>query len=255
MMTIDQNVCIRCASCVSTCPAGIFKQTDDGSITALQQPCLDCFHCTAVCPVQAIGHHELSAEVCYPTPASNNTLLGMLQRRHSYRHFKPETPDRARILNALNAASCAPSAKNQRCCEWTVVLGREKVEELYRLGLSWAKGQHALRHLVWVDRQGRNPVTCGAPCLILAHCPADCSNPPVEGAIAAVYAEQLLVDAGLGTCWGGYMCHIANHCPEVNALLRLPEGHQVQAVLMVGFPDEHFRAQPYRPAAAVHWLE
>lgn len=255
MMTIDQNLCIGCGSCVRTCPAGIFHIEPDGSVAALQQDCLDCFHCTAVCPTHAIGQTELPTEALYPDSADSDSLLGKLQRRHSYRHFKSDTPDAAMIRAALDNAACCPSAKNQRTCQWTVVLGHEKVAELYQLALTWAKGIKNLRHLVWLDRHGRNPVTCGAPCLIFAHCPADCSNPAVESAIAAAYAEQFLTDSGLGTCWGGYMCHIANGCAEIREQLRLPEHHQVQAVLMVGMPDETFLRPPYRPSATIEWIE
>ena len=255
MMTIDQNLCIRCGSCVRTCPAGIFHTEADGTITALQQNCLDCFHCTAVCPTQAIEHHEIPRDQLYPAAAAPDSLLGKLRRRHSYRRFKSDPPDPAVIRAALDRSECRPSAKNQRACQWTVVLGQEKVTELYQLALAWAKGVKQLRHLVWVDRQGRNPVTCNAPCLIFAHCPEDSFNPPIESAIAAAYAEQFLVDSGLGTCWGGYMCHIANDCPEIRAQLRLPENHRVYAVLMVGTPDETFRHVPYRPAAKIEWIE
>lgn len=255
MMSIDQNLCIRCGSCIRTCPAGIFRKEEDGSIAALQQACLNCFHCTAVCPTKAVAHSDLPREELYPAPAAEGTLLAKLQRRHSQRHFKADTPDADVIRTALDYAACCPSAKNQRAVKWTVVLGKEKVDALYRIALGWAKGVKQLRHLVWVDRQGRNPVTCNAPCLVFAHCPEDCSNPAVEASIATAYAEQFLVDSGLGTCWGGYMSFIANNCPELREALGLPANEQIHAMLMVGMPDETFRHVPYRPAASIRWID
>ena len=255
MMTIDHDLCIRCGSCVKACPMSILKQQEDGSVSAEQKGCLDCFHCAAACPVKAIGHHELGREALYPAPAEEGTLLSKFQRRRSIRHFKSEAPDRTLIQAALDGAAYAPSAKNQQVCQWTVVLGQEQVEALLQTALTWAKGDKDFRHLVWLCRHGMNPVTCGAPCLVIVHAPADSHNPQTDAAIAMALAEQLLVDSGLGTCWGGYLCRMIDRSDELKAALAQPEGHVVCGVLMAGFPDERYPNIPYRPAARIHWVE
>ena len=252
MMTIDQALCIRCGSCVKACPMGIFKQNEDGSVTAEQKECLDCFHCAAACPAKAVGHHELGREALYPAPAAEGSLLSKFQRRRSIRHFKDTTPDPALIRAALDGAAYAPSAKNQQVCRWTVVLGKEKVEELYQLALVWAKGDRDFRHLVWLARHGMNPVTCNAPALILVHAPEDAHNPQTDAAIALALAEQLLAEGGLGTCWGGYLCRMVNRCDELKAALSLPEGHTVYCVLMAGIPDERYPNYGRRVRSELH---
>lgn len=255
MMTIDQNLCIRCGSCVKACPMSIFKQNEDGEITAEQKVCLDCFHCAAACSTKAIGHHQLGREILYPTPAEEGTMLSAFQNRRSIRRFKSNAPDRDLIQAALDGAAYAPSAKNQRLYSWTVALGQEQTEQILQLALAWAKGQRDWRHLVWLHRHGMNPITCGAPCLIFIHAAADSHNPQTDCAIAMTLAEQLLVDSGIGTCWGGYLCRMVNICDELRAALRLPEGHQVYGVLMAGIPDERYPNIPYRPAPDITWVE
>lgn len=252
MMNIDKELCLRCGSCVSACPMGVFHQDESGEVTADQKACMDCFHCTAACPVKAISSQ--GAEDCYPVTVEGS-LLSKFQRRRSIRRFKPDTPDRALIQAALDGAAYAPSAKNQRLYGWTVVLGKEKVEQLYRRSLVWAKTQPDYRHLVWLDRHGRNPVTCGAPGLIFIHCPEESHNPQTDCAIAMTLAEQLLVESGFGTCWAGYLCRMVNQCEELRAALNLPEGHQVYGVLMTGIPDENYPNIPHRPAAEIQWVE
>lgn len=255
MMTIDQNLCVRCGSCVSACPVNIFKQQENGEIIAEQKPCLDCFHCAAACPVKAIEHTELGHDALYPAPAEEGTLLSKVQYRRSIRSFKPDTPDRSIIQAALDGASYAPSAKNQRQYHWTVVLGQEQTEQILQTGLAWAKGERDWRHLVWLHRHGMNPVTCGAPCLIFIHSPEESHNPQTDCAIAMTVAEQLLVDSGIGTCWGGYLCRMVNLCDDLKSALHLPQGHQVYGVLMAGMPNERYLHIPYRPAADIEWVE
>ena len=75
----------------------------------------------------------------------------------------------------------------------------------------------------------------------------------IEYELAA--GEQLLVDSGLGTCWGGYLCRIVNLCDDLKSALHLPEGHRVYGVLMAGMPDERYLHVPYRPAADIEWVE
>lgn len=254
MMTIDKTLCLECGACVKVCPLGIFQRGEDGKVFARQKPCLDCFHCSAACPVQAVGHHQLGREACYPAPAEDG-LLAKFQRRRSIRHFTDQLPDRALIQRALDGAAFAPSSKNQRSCRWTVVLGREQVEHIRRLVLEWAEDQPTFRHLVWADRKGRDPITCGAPCLIFAHCPKESVNPETDTAVAAALADQLLADEGLGTCWGGYLCRAAGLYPPLRELLSLPEGNQVYAVLMAGYAAERYPNIPWRPSAPITWLE
>lgn len=255
MFTIDKDLCIRCKSCVKVCPLGIFTVGEDGSVSAARKECLDCFHCTAACPVRAVTHEELGREACYPAPAPEGTLLRRFQQRRSIRHFKAALPDRAVIQAALDGAAYAPSGHNERPYRWTVVLGRERVERLRRLALDWAEKDPELQHLIWADRHGRDPVTCGAPCLIFAHAPGKAPTGQCDTVIAAALAEQLLSEAGLGTCWGGYLCRIAALSPALRAALELPEDHQVFSVLMVGYPNERYPNLPPRPAASVRWLE
>ena len=254
MFSIDKNLCVDCGLCVKNCPMSIFYRDKAGTVAVREGTCLNCFHCTAACAVGAISHSELG-RASEELPTDDSSLLSRLQRRRSIRHFKDTTPDRAVIQAALDGAAYAPSAKNDRRYQWTVVLGSEAVNRALDLLLAYAKGEPHLRHLVWLNRQGINPITCGAPCLVLAHCPEDCANPVVDSAIATTLAEQLLNDAGLGTCWGGYFQRISNHCAALREELAIPEGHTVHTVLMVGYPDEHYSRLPARPAAQIHWVE
>lgn len=215
---------------------------------------MDCFHCAAACPAHAVVTHGMAEEETYPAaPAS--TLLHALQSRRSVRHFSAALPDKAAIQRALDGAAYAPSGKNEHRNRWTVVYGKEAVQELYQMVLEWAAPVEHYKHLVWLARKGIDPVTCGASCLILGHNHPDALNPQDDTVIATTLAEQLLVESGLGTCWSGYFRTAAQESAAIQKRLGLPEGHRVYSVLMVGVPEERYPNIPYRPEAQADWVE
>ena len=254
MMTIDKSRCVECGACITACSMGIFRRDEEGKVFARERACMDCFHCAAACPAKAVVTHGMPEETTYPA-APDSPLLRGIQSRRSIRHFADRMPDKAAIRRALDGAAWAPSGKNGHTNRWTVVYGREKVEELYRLVLEWAQTEEKHNHLVWLARKGINPVTCGAPCLILGHNDPTVLNPQDDTVIAATLAEQLLVEAGLGTCWSGYFRRAAQVSPAIREKLGLPEEHHVYAVLMVGVPEERYPNIPCRAPAEIHWVE
>lgn len=253
-MNIDQSRCISCGACIAACSMGIFRRDESGRVFAREKPCMDCYHCAAACPQQAVSAAELPGGALYPV-RSDEPMLAALQARRSIRHYTDALPDRAAIQRALDGAAYAPSGKNEHRNRWTVVYGRERVEALYQLVLEWAAPVEHYKHLTWLARKGIDPVTCGAPCLIIGHNHPDALNPQDDTVIATVLAEQLLTQAGLGTCWSGYFRTAAQNSPAIQQALSLPEGHRVYSVLMVGVPAERYPNIPYRPAAEIHWVE
>ena len=254
MMTIDKSRCVECGACITVCSMGIFRRDEEGKVFAREKPCMDCFHCAAACPARAVVTHDMGEADTYPVaPASE--LLHSLQKRRSIRHFKDELPDKKLIQRALDGAAYAPSGKNEHRNRWTVVYGKETVQELYRLVLEWAEPVEHYKHLIWLARKGIDPVTCGAPCLILGHNEPDALNPQDDTVIATFLAEQLLVESGLGTCWSGYFRTAAQNSPAIQKRLGLPEGHRVYSVLMVGVPAEQYPNIPCRPKAEANWVE
>lgn len=255
MMSIDKRRCTDCGACTVACSVGIFYRDEDGRVTAKEKPCMDCFHCAAACPAKAVLCDRLTEEELYPVP-SDDPLLRSIQMRRSVRHFTDELPDRDFLRSVLDATLYAPSGKNEHANRWSVVLGREKTEELFRLTLDWAKDVPHYRHVIKLAQWGRNPVTCGAPCLIVGYNRTDALNPQTDTVIAMTLAEQLLVQEGWGTCWGGYLRAAARESTAIQQALGIPEGCRVYEILLVGRPDgETYRNVPYRPKAEIHWVD
>lgn len=255
MITIDKSRCLECGSCVSACSMGIFYRDEEGKTAVKDKACIRCWHCAAACPAQAVEAEELTREQLYPAVPEDALERAILSRR-SVRHFKPELPDRAVLQRVLDLSLYAPSGKNEHANRWTVVLGRERTDALFQMVLDWAKDVPPYRHLLKLAQWGRNPVTCGAPCLIVGWNRTDALNPQSDTVIAMTLAEQLLAARGLGTCWAGYLRSAAQKSPEIRAYLGIPEGCQVYEILLVGVPDgERYVNVPWRPGAEIHWVE
>lgn len=254
MMTIDKSRCVECGACITACSMGIFRRDEEGKVYTRDRACMDCFHCAAACPSKAVVAHEFSEAESYPQ-AADSPLLRFIQSRRSVRHFTDELPDRAVIQRALDGAAYAPSGKNEHRNRWTVIYGKQRVQELYQLALEWAETVEKYKHLIWLARKGIDPVTCGSSCLLLGHNHPEALNPQDDTVIATQLAEQLLVESGLGTCWSGYFRAAAQRSPAIQQRLGLPEGHRIYTAVMVGYPAEHYRNIPYRPRAEIDWVD
>jgi Fe-S-cluster-containing hydrogenase component 2 len=53
-MKIDQNKCVGCCCCMSSCPQGAIT-CNNGKCEIDQTKCVNCGSCAALCPMQAIA--------------------------------------------------------------------------------------------------------------------------------------------------------------------------------------------------------
>jgi Pyruvate/2-oxoacid:ferredoxin oxidoreductase delta subunit len=63
---INQQLCVKCMSCLTTCPAAVFLKTVKGTIEAKNRKrCIGCAVCRKICPRKAITcltHEKLAAQ-------------------------------------------------------------------------------------------------------------------------------------------------------------------------------------------------
>lgn len=248
-ITFDPGLCVKCGQCVRICPAGHLRMTDEGP-EAKSGQCMGCLQCAAICPQDAVRNNGERATV----PAPYDTLEDLVMSRRSVRRYKPEPPDKSLLQRALDRGCYAPSGKNQRAYRFTVVYGPERVQAIKDLALAYCRESGYAPELVRSVEKGRDPLTCGAPVLILGWSPDDCLNPCADTILAMATTELLLSDKGLGTCWGGYMRRIADRSAALRQALSIPEGCTVHGCLMVGKPaGAPFANIPVRPGANVTW--
>ena len=250
-ISFDAERCVRCGKCVKTCAMGHLRMTDDGPAAIGRGACMGCLQCAAVCPRQAVLADGRSAVADRP----DDPVEALIMSRRSVRRFRADTPEKALIEWALQRAGYAPSGKNRHDNRWSVVYGHERAEMIRERALRYCRETGDCPELVRFAEKGLDLLTCGAPVILITWSPDDCLNPCVDAAIAMETAELLLVSRGVGTCWGGYLRHIADSCPELRTSLGIPEGCSMQACLMAGWPDgAAFANIPTRPQPDIFWV-
>lgn len=248
--------CIGCLQCARACPMGVIGRDAEGRPGVLpRRRCIACMHCAAICPRRAVSFEGLTPEQLYrPTPES--PVERLIRQRRSVRNFKEALPDREVLQWALDTAEYAPSGKNVHATRWTVLWGKAVTDRFTSMALEICEATGEAPELPKLYRAGVNLLTCNAPCVVIGWSPEDCLNPVIDTALAMSTLEMLLLSRGISTCWGGYLNQLANRHDSLRSALGIPEGCKMRCALMVGYPDrETYRNIPYRPDAAVTWLE
>lgn len=257
MISIDTGSCVGCGLCAKACPMGVIRNKDGQTTVRADRKCIACYHCMAVCPRQAVHDEALRpAQEYIPFSDAGSPLLRVIRSRRSIRHYRPEAPSREVLQAALDGAGYAPSGKNVRDNRWAVVRGKELCDRMYERIVDGCQKAGVYPELAQMRERGVNLITCGAPCLIIGYNKKVTLNPEADTVIAMATLELLLAEAGVGTCWGGYLRDGVNTCPEIAAELGISEDMHAFAALMVGYPDgEQYRTAPYRKAMDTVWIE
>lgn len=254
MVTIDKSRCIGCGACIRGCSMGVFVMGENGPEVHPKRRCIQCMHCAAACPRQAIGFSELAEEEVYP-PLPEEPLEKLLKTRRSIRHFQEKLPPRELVEKVLDTAMYAPSGKNQRAYEFTVLWGLDKTRALRDRAVALCDQVGEAPELGKLLAKGTDLLTCNAPVMIVAWSPDDCLNPVLDPAAAMAQLELSLVQGGLGTCWGGYLRQVSDRFPELREMLGIREDCRVRCALMTGYAEkEKYIRSVWRPKAKVTWI-
>ena len=250
-LVIDQASCIQCGTCVEICVQSVLEQGPDGiAVSPKSAPhCIACGHCAAVCPTAAItfDHQDPQGLPAIPTaPLNEDQRTALFKARRSTRQFTNESVPRELVLRALDHARYAPSATNAQQVEWILVEGRPRLNRVVKGVGAWAAGLGGrYKRVGQLVDAGKDPITRGAPAMLLAHCPKDFLWGVHDASAAVSYLELAMHSYGLGTCWAGFVVAASGDGADLN--LPLPEGRRLCAGLMFGYPVHFFARLPKRP--------
>ena len=259
-ISIDASRCLGDGLCVRDCVCHCIRMKDGRAYfrDLAGCACIRCGHCAAICPAGAVSMDGLEAGVLPRVPENTITaddFAGLAKSRRSTRLFEDRPVPRELLRRALDTARYAPTAKNVQGVGWVVLDDRAKIQALAAVTINAMRGMKGFQNECAAFDRGRDVILRHAPCVIFAHaknetdglCFSDC-------AVALTYLEFMLYTLGLGTTWAGYVVETAQKTPAIRDYLGLPEGHNIFAGCMAGYPSVKYLRIPERRPAVVDWI-
>ena len=289
MISIDTNQCNLCGLCVPACVRGILKEGDRSIVVTEPELCIFCGHCRAVCPTGVPGFSHLDEKGFEPVLSMDqlpdpSEFLRFLRRRRSIRVYKKKTVEIEKLRMILEAGRFAPTGGNRQPLEYTVVRGREILDQasalvIQALGRLGELVKEAFRRhdqlkeplpeefipiqnypLVWERiakkwEEGEDPIFYRAPALILIQTKRGATTTAdVDSGLSAMHMILMAETLGLGTCLNGFLVTGLKRSEELRKVLKVADDHQVHATFTVGYPDIEYLQTVARNPLNVTWL-
>ena len=279
---IDQEKCTGCGACVALCSVTHVYALENKKAKVLSPSrCWECGQCVAVCPVDAITHSSFSFEDCPLVERFENDLeklVGFVRERRSIRVYKNKRVEREKIVNLVNIARWAPTARNLQAITWIAVDDVETISLLSERAVNTlVKGAEDLRNSITPEtntqkkklklmeaktfehlgrrwKKGEQPIFFSAPVILFAITPR--SHFGRDDAVISGYTMQLAaVQMGLATCQIGYFIFGALIDKELGKdILNIPDNQDIQMVLTLGYPKYQMRRSVFRAPLSLHWV-
>ena len=164
-------------------------------------------------------------------------VLSAIYERRSVRHFLETPVDRKKVLEALRAASWAPSGLNNQPWRFALVWDGELKESLAKL-TRYASSLRSAAVVVPVFLDKESSYDYVKDCQAVGAC--------VQNLLLALHA------LGLGATWVG---EILKNKEQVVKILDLPERLELMAVVIVGEPAHRNQSSHRRPLEELIVLE
>jgi len=284
-IVVNQETCTRCGACVSVCKAArVYELGEDAARAVRPEECWACGHCVAVCPVDAIEHADFPLDRCprLESLPSYEALIAAFRERRSLRVYRDKPVERETVRRLVDASRWAPTATNRQAVDWIAIDDPGRIARLsdevattfrrvapllqnplLRPVLTLMLGRDNAREAVEAAEdfetlgqrleEGVDLILYEAPVVLVAHTPKSAFFGR-EDAVYAAYNLMLAAERlGLGTCHIGYVNAALERSRNIEELVGLPEGRQIEVVMTLGYPGVTFRRAVPRRRMEVLW--
>jgi nitroreductase len=189
-----------------------------------------------------------------------NDVFKNIYIRRAVRDYKPEDVPDEIIRELIKAGTYAPSAVNRQPWRFVVIKNRDMINRLSsRAKKLWLDNAEKVDdpHLKQAVNAMKNPefnIFYNAPVLILIFAAPDAYSPQFDCALAA---ENMMIAArslGIGSCWVGFGMPLGSD-KDILDELKVPEGHNLMAPLIFGYPVKDLQTAPKRNEDVVlNWV-
>ena len=262
MVIINDSSCVNCGLCQRICPSGAICLINH-SID--QRLCLECYHCVAVCQSNAITNGLLPPVEAVDFFPRRNELKNLILQRRSVRNYSSRKPETDLLQSFISDLRYSPTASNAQSLCFSIVTGQQVIERVNDLTIATfrtalkpfgnallkpmlrlAMGHEAFERMNRYRLRFENPknprmVVYNAPAMIAVHAP-DGKN-SLAAMDASIWMGQAVLYApslGLASCINGFVVKAAKRNKQIASLMGVPDGHQLHAVLLIGYPATRF---------------
>lgn len=261
-ITVDAAKCIHCGMCVRDCIVGclafdaekIPRYIDGG-----EKICVACQHCMAICPKGALsfgGKNPADSDVA--TYGNSEELLRLIKSRRSVRAFKKQDVPAELLKKLVDMLAYPPKGGNVDSLHFSIVGTAEKMRAIEKLTYDTIraieKGSPVIEFCRDNYNKGIDFVYRGAPSMVAvsvnkSKAIAGCEN--ADPIIALSYLELYAQSLGLGTLWTDAALSVANELPAVKAMLEIPDGFELNYIMLLGLPAVKYQRTVQREPANV----
>ncbi len=265
---INAEKCTRCGLCAADCVVGCLVQDADGIPfwpADGKERCVGCQHCMAVCPSGAFSFGGADpAALPRPFFVNDRDMLAMIRSRRSVRRYLPQNVSPAILDKIRDMLSYPPSGGNRDNLHFTIIGSMEKMDAIRKATCEAVARLQPDSPIYSIKAMlekyaaaGGDIIYRGAPAMIV--CAIDLSRTiggceTADPIIALSYFELFAQSLGLGTVWDDMAVMIAQHCPDVHALLEIPEGYSIGYILPFGLPAVRYARMPLKEKYSVKIL-
>lgn len=290
---VDNDTCKKCGTCVDLCPNRILQMDENNFISFRKDRlwmCFQCGHCMAGCPTESIHIPGLSYEEDFSAlPAvtidAGEQFSNLITRRRAFRCFQKRPVPRDLLEKIVESIQQAPPGFPPLKTELTIVIDPEKVIgalplfiEFYEFLINTMKNPIASQFLrlkagrekyiilkehvipLMVERMPdlksgkEDTILRHAPALILFHANRNTENYRTDIHVALTYGLLAAHSLGLGSSAMDLIPPAIEKSKALRAYFQIPEGNEVVASMILGFPKHHFLRSIHRELKSVTWI-
>lgn len=262
MVKIDHEKCTGCGLCAKDCISLNIEIKENKAF--IKKDCFKCGHCVAVCPKAAVSVPEYEMEDVEEYDADSfciepEKVLHSIKFRRSIRSYQQRQVEQEVLEQLLQAGRYTATAKNtQNCCFVFVQNEQEQLKELvwkYIDEIEKEYGSQIPRELYPFVAFNRRRKADPADDYLFRNAPVVLfitTDYTIDAGLAAQNIENMAVSMGLGALYNGFLARIANANAELKQWLGI-EGKEIQACMLLGYPDRIYRRTAPRRKANVIW--
>lgn len=182
-----------------------------------------------------------------------NPVIEAIRKRRSIRKYQDRPVPKDVIDAILYSSVLSPSAMNRQPWRFIVIENKGKIQELSRkvkkqmgvLGYALRFGE--------IIKSKEDTVFYGTPLLIIVCAEKDDKWSHINCGIIAQSMFLAAYSMGLGSCFIGF-ANTLNNDPETLKDLKVPDGYEIIAPLVFGYPAEQ-KSEPKREPKIVNWIK